>query len=106
MPLIGGQISAQAASGNVEKGDLANLELKGILRDKRGKIALIASSSGEPYTLRSGRIYDKKNRIVNGVSGIIKETSVILVTQNRTIKELTLSKKETAGASAPSPASQ
>ena len=99
VPLIGGvQGSPSAKSGSdkrsVERGDVGNLELRGILRDRRGKVAMISSSSGEAYTLRSGRVYDKQNRAVSGVSGIIKENSVILITQNRTVKEIPLAKKE------------
>jgi Tfp pilus assembly protein PilP len=96
VPLVGGVQAVQSGSGSgdIGKGELGNLELKGILRDRRGKVALITSTSGEPYTLRSGRIYDKKNRIVNGVSGIIKESSVVLITQNRTVKEIPLVRRE------------
>ena len=91
VPLVGGVF--QAGSGDksdLAEGELTNLELKGIMRDRRGKVALISSNSGEPYTLRAGRVYDRKNRIVSGVSGIIKESSVVLITQNRTIREIPL----------------
>ena len=102
-PLVGG---ASYAGGNASGGqgmaggELTNLELKGILKDRKGKVALIAASDGEPFVLRSGRIYDRKNRIVSGVSGIIKENSVILISQNRTVTELSLRTKDEGGSAA------
>ena len=96
-PLIGADAAASAKSGvqaGLQKGELSKLELKGILRDRKGKVALISSADGEPYVLKSGRIYDRKNRMVSGVSGIIKENSVVLISQNRTITELSLRKRE------------
>ncbi|OGR98019.1 MAG: hypothetical protein A2902_00365 [Elusimicrobia bacterium RIFCSPLOWO2_01_FULL_64_13] len=96
VPLIGGARSVASQSGDgssftTQEGyrtSVANLLLKGILKDKKGKIALISTSDGEPYTLKSGRVYDKKNRRVAGITGVIKENSVILVTQDRAITEL------------------
>ncbi len=99
VPLVGGAQGAPMAAAGGEKkgaetGDFAHLELRGIVRDKTGKLAMIASSNGEAYTVKSGRIYDRKNRMVSGVTGIIKETSVILISQNKMIRELQLIKKE------------
>lgn len=98
-PLVGNAGYAGASSGGqgLSSGEMTNLELKGILRDRKGKVALISASDGEPFVLRSGRIYDKKNRIVSGISGIIKENSVILISQNRTVTELSLRNKDEGG---------
>ena len=97
-PLAGGAASVgSSASQDMSNGDLGNLELKGILRDRKGKVAMISASDGEFFVLRSGRIYDKKNRIVSGISGIIKENSVVLISQNRTVTELSLRNKDNGG---------
>ena len=101
MPLLGNQARTRSGEGGqgLSGGELSNLELKGILRDRRGKVAIIAASDGEPFILRAGRIYDQKNRIVSGVSCIIKENSVIIISQNRAMTELSLRKKDEAGIS-------
>lgn len=88
-------VDMESESGFInKKGEFVNLELRGILKDKKGKVAMIASTGGEAYMLKSGKIYDKRNRIIEGISGIIKEQSVILISQNKTVKELSLFKKE------------
>jgi len=94
-PLIGAEnANAGKGSSDLSKGELNNLELKGILRDRKGKVAVIASSDGEPFYLKSGRVYDRKNRMISGVSGIIKESSVVLISRNRAITELSLKRKD------------
>ncbi len=99
-PLAGGPagMGNSAAGKGLEKGELTNLELRGIMKDRKGKVAFISSTDGEPFVLRSGRIYDRKNRIISGVSGIIKENSVVLISSNRTMTELTLKKRDSGTA--------
>lgn len=95
IPLVGdskGYYSGGDSQSIVQ--NLANLELKGIIKDQKGKVAMIGSSTGESYMLRSGRIYDRRNRMVSGISGVIKENSVVLISQNKAVKELPLIKKE------------
>ena len=99
----GAASNAESGGKGINKGEFSNLELKGIIHDGRGKVAMIASSDGESYLLRSGRIYDRKNRIVSGVSGIIKEKSVVLVSRNRTVTELSLRSREDGAISVHSP---
>lgn len=103
LPLIGGGAIGLAEMKNPFADSesnpaqtFSNLELKGILRDKRGKVALIQSTEGESYTLKSGKIYDAKNRAVSGVAGIIKENGIILISENKTVKELPLLRRGTA----------
>jgi hypothetical protein len=89
IPLVGGSSgSGGASSGSFE--NLGNLELRGIIKDRRGKAALISSSDGDAYVLRSGRVYDRRNRVIAGVQGVIKENSVVLISQNKAVKELPL----------------
>lgn len=68
------------------------LELRGIFQDRSGKIGIIRSQEGETYTLKSGKIYDRRNRMISGVSGIFKENSIVLISKNKTRKELPLIK--------------
>lgn len=88
-PLLAGSGTGRPGSMTLMQ-NFGNLELKGILRDRGGKVAIIGTSSGENFVLKSGRIYDQRNHIVTGVTGIIKEGSVVLITSNRTVKELPL----------------
>lgn len=96
IPLVGSAASGSGNMGSVidRRGEFVSLELRGIMRDKRGKVAMISTSDGQTYFLKAGKIYDKRNRIISGVSGIIKENSVVLISQNKTMKELHLVKKE------------
>jgi Tfp pilus assembly protein PilP len=97
VPLAGGGKSAYGSESDSSiMNHFATLELRGILKDHRGKIALIGTSSGDSYTLRSGRIYDRRNRLVNEVTGIIKENSVVLISQNKAVKELPIMKRESS----------
>ena len=91
-PMDGTINYADSGVSSLARGETTNLELKGILQDRKGKMAIITSSDGEPFVLRSGRVYDRKNRIIPGIAGIIKENSVILISQNRTVTQLNLRK--------------
>lgn len=71
----------------------AVLSLKGIFKDQKGKIAVLGIPGGESFYLRTNRIYDKKNRVVRGITGIIKNESVVLVTRNKSVKKLYLKGK-------------
>ncbi|MBI4217933.1 MAG: hypothetical protein HY610_02325 [Elusimicrobia bacterium] len=93
-PLVGSGVSKGSADKDPQRIVLnfSLLELKGIIQDKNGKIALISSRDGEPFTLKSGRIYDKRNRKMNGVTGIIKENSIVIFGESNNVKELSLRK--------------
>lgn len=96
-PLVGlaggGEFSNPFADSEVHPDQtFSGLELRGILRDRSGKVAVIRSQQGENYSLKGGKIYDRRNRIISGVSGIIKENSVVLISKNKIVKELPLSK--------------
>ncbi len=93
-PLLAGSGSGRPGALTLIQ-NFGSLELRGILNDRSGKVAIIGTTSGENFVLKSGRIYDQRNHLVNGVTGIIKENSVVLITSNRTVKELPL--KRSAG---------
>lgn len=89
-PLSGSASYSGRSNSQMVFQNFANLELRGIMRDRKGKIAVIGATSGEAFVLKSGRIYDQRNHLINGVTGIIKESSVVLISSNRTVKELPL----------------
>ena len=70
---------------------ISSLILKGIVEDAKGRIAIV-SSGATSYILRAGRLYDGRNKVVKGISGVIKEQSVVLVGSDRTVKELVIDK--------------
>ena len=96
MPLVGtpGSYAGSSQDAQTITQSFSNLELKGILKAKSGKIAMISATNGETYMLKSGRVFDRRNRVIHGVSGIIKENSVVLISQNKTVKELVLVRKD------------
>ena len=69
---------------------ISSLLLKGIIQDARGRIALLTSGVSS-YILRGGRIYDGRNHLMKGISGVIKPNSVVLMGSDRTVKELKVS---------------
>ncbi len=71
-----------------KKGEFLSLELKGIMSGRGGKMAMITSSNGQTYFLRSGKIYDRDNQVVSGITGVIRDESIVLISENRVKKEL------------------
>jgi hypothetical protein len=69
---------------------IASLLLKGIIQDSKGRIALLTSGVSS-YLLRGGRLYDGRNHMMKGISGVIKSNSVILIGSDHTVKELKVS---------------
>ncbi|MEW6556516.1 MAG: hypothetical protein AB1349_04075 [Elusimicrobiota bacterium] len=88
-PLIpaGGSYSSSIIAGEggtvLSDEQLATLQLKGIFRDpKIGGIALIADTSGGSYILKNGKLYDRKNKIIPKVAGVIGKNMVTLFSDN------------------------
>jgi len=61
--------------------------VKGIIQDDKGRVALLTSGISS-YILRGGRLYDGRNHLMKGISGIVKSNTVILMGSDHTIKEL------------------
>ncbi len=82
-------------SGETMTGEkMATLQLKGIFRDEKvGNIAIISETSGDSYILKNGKLYNRKNKIVRGVAGIIGKNSATLFSNDIKI-ELKLKKPE------------
>src|SRR3989339_336323 len=74
---------------------LATLQLKGIFRDKNSRqaIAMIGDSSGGSYMLKEGKLYNRRNKIVNDVSGVVGQKSITLICNDIKV-ELSLKKSE------------
>jgi hypothetical protein len=70
---------------------ISTLVLKGIVEDAKGRVAIVSSGAAS-FILRAGRLYDGRNHIVKGISGVIKAESVVLVGSDRTVKELVIDK--------------
>lgn len=99
-PLIpgGGSSSYSSSSMTGEGGEtmtnekMATLQLKGIFRDeKTGNIAIVSESSGGSYILKNGKLYDRRNKLVKGVAGVIGKKSATLFSNDTKI-ELKLKK--------------
>ena len=69
---------------------ISSLLLKGIIQDDKGRVALLTSGVSS-YILRGGRLYDGRNHLMKGISGVIKTNSVMLMGSDRTVKELKVS---------------
>jgi hypothetical protein len=71
------------------------LALTGIMEDSRGRQALLRdTATGSLYTLKGGRLIDSKKKAVPGVSGVVKGSQVILMTEDKKVHQLNLRGKE------------
>lgn len=79
-----------------EKGELdpASLVLKGILVDRDEKMASLSDSSGNNYVVKNKRLYNRKGEIIEGIVGIVKLESVVIITEDKTVRELKLRTEE------------
>ena len=91
--LNGEGMSASASlSEEVTIPNIGGLTLKGIFDDGKIKMALI-SGGGINYILKGSHLYDSRQRLVRGISGIIKKDSVIMIAPDKNTKELKLKSK-------------
>lgn len=81
-----------AVSEEVAVPNLGSLILKGVFDDGVVKMALI-SGGGVNYVLKGTRLYDNRQRLVRGISGIIKKDSVLMIAPDKTTKEIRLKVK-------------
>ncbi len=90
--LIGGSKGGKRSSKDSQRSieNFSQLQLKGILQDPEGPVALISSNDGETFRLKSGVIYDRRNKKMLQISGTIKGNKVTLYGPNNTTKVLSL----------------
>ncbi|MHB9155783.1 MAG: hypothetical protein ACYC5N_08870 [Endomicrobiales bacterium] len=79
-------------SDDVPVPNISNLSLKGIFDDDKQKVALINGGQVN-YLLKGNRLYDNRNRLVKGFSGVIRTESVLIIGADKTTKELRLREK-------------
>ncbi|MCX5784325.1 MAG: hypothetical protein NTX59_01405 [Elusimicrobia bacterium] len=96
--VFGGQAGldqAQSSPVTVSSFSINNLSLTGIMEDSGGKQALLADIvNGKVYTLKAGRLLDSKKKPVPGVSGVIKGKQIILLTNDKKIRQIDLREKK------------
>ena len=92
VPLTGEGFSVSGVSEDVVVPNIGNLTLKGIFSEGSSKMALIYSG-GVNYILKGSRLYDNRQRLVNGISGVIKTDSVLMIAPDKTTKEIRLRSK-------------
>ncbi|HAH32858.1 MAG TPA: hypothetical protein DCL44_11150 [Elusimicrobia bacterium] len=94
----GGQSgTALQAQGGVAASTFSiyNLSLTGVMEDSGGKQALLSDIvNGKVYTLKAGRLLDSKKKPVSGVSGVIKGKQVILLTDDKKVRQIDLREKK------------
>lgn len=78
--------------GDVVVPPVGSLILKGIMADGKQKMAII-SAGGIGYVLKGKYLYDNRQRLIHGITGIIKEESVIIIAPDKTTKEIRLREK-------------
>lgn len=91
-----GGIQIRTASSESLPFSIHDLELTGIMKDSKGKQALLKNlNTGASYMLVRGRLLDSKRKRVPGVSGVIhRKPEVVLMTEDGEVQPLSLHKKE------------
>lgn len=84
----GGKRSARDSQRSIE--NFSQLQLKGILQDPDGPVALISSNDGETFRLKKEVIFDRRNKKMVGVSGTINNGKVTLYGPNNSTRVFTL----------------
>jgi hypothetical protein len=77
IPLTGSDFTMRSANEIVVP-NIESLKLKGIIGDKKSRMALLAGG-GISYILQDSKLYDNRRRVVPGISGVIKRGSVLLI---------------------------
>jgi len=85
--------SASVPTGDIVTPNISALSLKGIFAAGKQKTAII-TAGGLTYILKDSRLYDNRQRMIKGLSGAIKTDSVIMIAQDKTMRELKLRDKE------------
>ncbi len=98
VPLIGGSLSIQTSVSSPEKEpglfNPSTIDLKGIIRTRTGRWAVLMSSTGDRFLVENGKIRDSKRKPVQGYVGIIKEKSLVLIGPNNQVTELKMKRDQ------------
>ncbi len=94
VPLVGHTLS-EFSGVKAEAGAFnpTSVELKGIVKTKTGRWAILRGASSENYTVQNGKIRDAKKKPVEGYVGIVKEQSIVVIGPNNQVTELKIRKE-------------
>lgn len=91
----GGPKAAPAAGVVPGTFTVYNLAITGIMEDASGRQALLRdSSTGALYVLKAGKLRDSKKKPVPGVTGVVKNRQVVLMTEDKKVHQISLPEKE------------
>ena len=76
--------------------DIHGMTLRGIMKDSRAEYALFNAETGGSYLLRSGKLYNERNKLVPGITGTIKlkQKTVELITPDKDVQVFRLGEDE------------
>jgi hypothetical protein len=90
---VTGESNIPLSSEDVIAPNLGALSLKGIFDDNKGQKVALINAGGFSYTLKGKYLYDNRQRLVKGFTGVIKKDSVIMIAPDNTTKEFKLREK-------------
>ncbi len=97
VPLAGASVTSDTGfAPDKETGAFnpSNVELKGILRSRTGRWAVLMGNTGDRYIVENGKIHDAKRKPVEGFVGIIKEKTLVLIGPNNQVTELKMKRDQ------------
>lgn len=94
IPLIGGAKFSRISQEETGEIDPASLSLKGILIDSQDKMATLVDTFGNSYIIKNKRLYNRKGELIEGIVGIVKLETVVIITKDKTVRELKLKSEE------------
>lgn len=76
--------------------DIHGMSLRGIMKDAKTDYALFTAETGGSYVLRGGRLYNERNKPVQGITGAVKlkQKTVELVTADKDVQVFRLGEEE------------
>jgi Tfp pilus assembly protein PilP len=95
----GGRMTAETQEFTLEDFSIQNLELRGIMKDRRGSFAVLLDiDSRTGFILRNGKLYDYKKKQIPGVKGQISlpQKSVTLTTEDKDTRTFRLGEEKEA----------
>jgi hypothetical protein len=87
-PSIGGGTSHPRDKNTPYVVDIHALELRGIMKDGNNDFAIFSTDTGARLILRGKRVYDDRNKVVPGITGLIhmKQKRAELITADKDVQ--------------------
>lgn len=76
IPLTGTLATSRKGSEKLTARSLRAFSVKGIIEDKKGKIALLSAPGGRNYMLKEGKLIDPEGKIVPEITGMIEKNKI------------------------------